>query len=79
MAHCLRAADEDHALDRPERDEIGNRCTGRIAILLREAIDSNPKLGQQIKSDPELAPILARPELQSLIGSLVNLGPGRVH
>ena len=47
-------------------------------ILVREAIDSNPKLGKQIKSDPELAPILARPELQSLIGSLVNLGSARV-
>ena len=67
---------DDRQLDRPRREEIGHKCIGRIAILLREAIDSNPKLGQRIKSDPELAPILARPELQSLLGSLVNLGTG---
>ncbi len=78
MAHCFAAAKDDTVLDRANREEIARKCTGRIAILLREAIDSNPKLGQRIKTDPELAPILARPEIQSLLGSLVNLGPGRV-
>ena len=77
LAGCVAVANADRQLDRPRREEIGRKCSGRIAILLREAIDSNPKLGERIKSDPELAPILARPEFQSLLGSLVNLGPVR--
>ena len=78
LARCVAAANDDRQLDRVRREEIGRKCSGRIAILLREAIDSNPKLGERIKSDPELSPILAKPEFQSLLGSLVNLGPGRV-
>ena len=78
MARCVAVANEDRQLDRARREEIGHKCTGRIAILLREAIDSSPKLGERLKSDPELAPILARPEFQGLLGSLVNLGPERI-
>ena len=78
MARCSAAAKQDDRLEGSRREEIARKCMGRVAILLREAIDSNPKLGQRIKSDPDLAPILARPELQSLLGSLVNLGPGRI-
>ena len=40
--------------------------------------DRVTKLGERLKSDSELAPILARPEFQGLLGSLVNLGPDRV-
>ena len=77
LARCAAMANEDRQLDGPRREEIGRKCAGRIAILLREAIDSNPKLGDRIKSDPELSPIFARPDFQNLLGSLVNLGPDR--
>lgn len=78
LAHCLVTAREDHRLDGARRDEISRRCTGRIAILLREAVDANPRLGDRLKADPDLAPILARPEFQGLLGSLVNLAPDRL-
>jgi hypothetical protein len=78
LARCVAAANQDSQLDRSRREEIGRKCAGRIAILTREAIDSNPKLGDRIKSDSELSPFLARPEFQSLLGSLVNQDPRRV-
>jgi hypothetical protein len=73
----VAASTQDSQLAPPRRDEIGRKCSGRIAILLREAIDANPKLGEAIKSDPELSAVLARPEFQSLLGSLDNLGTSR--
>jgi len=78
LVRCVAVANEDRQLDRSRRENIGRKCSGRIAILLREAIDSNPKLGERIKSDSELSQILARPEFQNLLGGLVNLGPARV-
>ena len=74
----MAASNQDRQLAAPRREEIGRKCSGRIAILIREAIDANPKLGESIKSDPELSGVLARPEFQSLLGSLDNVGPSRI-
>ena len=78
LARCVAASDHDRQLAAARREEIGRKCSGRIAILVREAIDANPKLGESIKSDPELSTVLARPEIQGLLGSLDNVGPSRI-
>jgi serine/threonine protein kinase/tetratricopeptide (TPR) repeat protein len=79
LAHDMAVANQDAQLDPPRREQIGRQCSGRIAILLRQALDANAKLAEKIKSDPELSPILARPEFQNLLGNLVNPGPDRAH
>ena len=78
LARCVAATNQDRQLAASRREEIGRKCSGRIAILIREAIDANPKLGETIKSDPELSGVLARPEFQSLLGSVDNVGPNRI-
>jgi serine/threonine-protein kinase len=79
LVQDVAVANKDAQLDPPRREQIGRQCSGRIAILLRQALDANPKLGEKIRSDPELSPILARPEFQNLLGNLINPGPDRAH
>jgi hypothetical protein len=78
LARCVAVAGEDKALDPPRLQEIRRKCAGRIVIFFREAVDSNPKLGDRLRSDPELSPFLTQPEFQSLLGSLVTQHPSTV-
>jgi serine/threonine-protein kinase len=66
----MAAANKDTQLEPPRREQIGRQCSSRIAVLLRQALDANPKLAEKIKSDDELSPLLARPEVRNLLGNL---------
>jgi len=70
LAHDMAVANQDAQLDPARRGQISRQCSGRIALMLRQALDTNPKLAGKIRSDPELSPLLARPEFRSLLGNL---------
>jgi eukaryotic-like serine/threonine-protein kinase len=69
LAQDMNVANKDTQLERARRDQISRQCSGRIAVLLRQALDTNPKLAEKIKSDPELSPLLSRPEIRSVLGN----------
>ena len=79
LAQSMNAASKDAQLDFARREQIGRQCSARIAVLLRQGLDSNPKLAEKIKSDPELSPLLARSEFRTLLGNLGGTGAERVH
>jgi hypothetical protein len=41
---------------------------------LREAIDTNPNVAEQVKIDPDIKPLESRPEFRAIMSTLVDLG-----
>ncbi len=70
LSQGMSAASKDAQLEPPRREQIGRQCSGRIAVMLRQALDTNPKLAEKIKSDADFAPLLTRPEFRNLLGNL---------
>jgi hypothetical protein len=74
LARTVSQASADDKLAQAERDRLPRQYLGRTIILLREAIDSNPKLADQIKNDPDIKLLESRAEFQTIMNSLVKLG-----
>ena len=51
----------------------------RIAILFRQTLDGNPKLGDRIKTDPDFAPLVAGLEFPSVPGNQAGTPQDRPH
>ena len=52
LAGCASRIQADSKLTPARQTELGRQILGRTVILLREAIDANTKLADQIKNDP---------------------------
>jgi eukaryotic-like serine/threonine-protein kinase len=63
----------DRGRKQAERDRLTRNHCRRLALFLREAIDSDPKLVEPIKTDADINQIASRPEFRDIINSLVNL------
>ncbi len=63
----------DEKLAQAERNRLTNRYLTRTAILLREVIDADPKLAEQIKTDADIKLLQSRPEFQTIMNTLVNV------
>jgi tetratricopeptide (TPR) repeat protein len=74
LARCVSQAQSDRNLTPARRDEIAQRCLGRTIVMLREAIDANAKLAEPMKTDPIFKELRERPEFQSMLSSVVDLG-----
>jgi serine/threonine protein kinase len=77
LARCATQVQGDTSLAVARRDALGRNCLGRTVVMLREAIDANARLAESIKSDSVFKGLLERPEFQTMLSSLVNLGPTR--
>jgi serine/threonine protein kinase len=75
LARLVIRAGADERLAQADRDRLTRQYLGRTVVLLREAIDANPKLADRIKKDPEFKALESRPEYQTMMNTLVNLGP----
>ena len=75
LARCMSQIADDAKLDTTRRENLNRNCLGRIVVLLREALDINPKLAARITAEPSFSAILSRPELKSLLSNLVDLPP----
>ncbi len=56
-----------------DRERLTRPYLTRSIMLLREAIDSNPKLVAGLKDDPAIKILESRPEFKTMMSSLVNL------
>jgi serine/threonine-protein kinase len=75
LARLVTKAGRDGKLAQLERDQLAKNYFGRTIVLLREAIDTNPKLSEQTKADSDIKALESRPEFQTIMNTLViNVG-----
>ena len=74
LARLVTRVGGDGKLAQAERDRLTRNYLGRTIVLLREVIDTNPKLAEQIKTDPDIKVLESRPEFQTMMNTLVNIG-----
>jgi eukaryotic-like serine/threonine-protein kinase len=73
LAGVSRKAGADTKLSQSQRDEFGATYLPRTIVLLREAIDAKPELGERIKTEEEFKEIRSRPEFTTMLNSLVDV------
>jgi tetratricopeptide (TPR) repeat protein/tRNA A-37 threonylcarbamoyl transferase component Bud32 len=74
LARLISQAAADPKLALRDRDQLARNYLGRAVGLLREVIDTNAKLADRIKKDPDIKALASRPEFQVILNSLVDLG-----
>jgi eukaryotic-like serine/threonine-protein kinase len=75
LARLVIRVTSDAKLTQAERSRLTHSYLGRTAVLLREAIDTEPKLAEQIKTDGDIKALEAQPEFKTIMNTLVNLKP----
>jgi tetratricopeptide (TPR) repeat protein len=70
LARCVPSAEKDDKLDETERKMLVQRYGERALKLLRQAVQKGFKDVQQLKTDPDLAPLRAREDFQQLVAEL---------
>ena len=74
LARLATQVGTDGKLTSDERQQLIRSYLGRTVVLLREAVDTNPKLADQIKTDLDIKALQSHPEFQAIMNSLVNVG-----
>ena len=74
MARLVNRICSDTKLAPTQRDRLAHNYAGRVALLLREAIDTDPKLAETIKVDAEIQKLASRPEFRELMSIVLKLG-----
>jgi tetratricopeptide (TPR) repeat protein len=72
LARLVTRVSADQKLTQADRDQFARQYLGRTVVLLREAIDANPKLSPTIKSDSDIKALESRPGFQTIMNSLVT-------
>src|SRR5439155_2480325 len=72
LARLVAQIGADDKLASKERDRLSRNYLTRTVVLLREAIDAGPKLAEQIKADPDIKALEARPQFQTIMNNLVD-------
>jgi serine/threonine protein kinase len=75
LARLVTQAGGDSKLHQEERERLTRIYLTRTIILLREAIDSNPMLAEQIKTDSDIKILEAHPQFQRIMNTLVDRVP----
>jgi tetratricopeptide (TPR) repeat protein len=74
LARIARRVHDDTGLDASLRNDLERKCLGSVVVMLREALDADPKLADRIKAEAAFKDLLDRPEFQALLGDLVDAG-----
>ena len=74
LARLVTQIGADRKLPEKERDYLTRSCLTRTVVLLRDAIDGNPKLSEMIKEDSDIKVLESRPEFQAILRTLVDSG-----
>ena len=56
-----------------ERARLTRTYVGRTIVLLREVIDTDPKLADQVRTDADITALQSRTDFQTMMNTLVNL------
>ncbi len=75
LARLVDQAGADDKLSQAERDRLTRVYLTRTVVLLREAIDSNTKLAEQIKAEQDFKALEKHPQFQAIMNTLVDLLP----
>ena len=73
LARLVAQVGGDLKVPQAERDHMARVYLTRTVVLLRDAIDANPKLSEPIKADRDLKILESRPEFQTILNSLVGM------
>jgi tetratricopeptide (TPR) repeat protein len=73
LARLVKQVDGNSKLGPADRERLTRPYAGRTIVLVRDAIDSDPKLAARIKDDPDIKVLESRPEFKTLMNSLVDL------
>ena len=73
LARVIDKVGSDRGRQQAERDRLARSYCGRLALFLREAIDSDPKLVEPIEIDADIKQIASHPEFRDIINSLVHM------
>ena len=74
LARLVTRVSTDEKLAPADRDRLTRNSLGRTIVLLREAIDTDPKFAARIKQDPDIKALASRPEFATMMNTLVDLG-----
>jgi serine/threonine protein kinase len=74
LARLVCQVNADPKVAQSERDQLTRNYLGRTVVLLREAIDTNPNFADRIKADADIKALRSRPEFQTIMNTLVNVG-----
>ena len=74
LARLVTQVNADSKIGQAEREHLTRNYLGRTIVLLREAIDTNPKLSEPIKFDADIKALESRPDFQAIMNTLVNAG-----
>ena len=75
LARVVAQAGSDDKLHQDVRERLTRIYLAHTVVLLREAIDSDPKLAEQIKSDRDIKILERRPEFRAIMNTLVDVLP----
>jgi tetratricopeptide (TPR) repeat protein len=75
LARLVKQASTDDRLTHPERDRLSRVYLTRTVVLLREAIDSNTKLAEQIKAEQDFKALEKHPQFQAIMNTFVDILP----
>jgi serine/threonine protein kinase/tetratricopeptide (TPR) repeat protein len=70
LSRCAALVAKDAGLAAGRRKELAQGYTGRALRLLSQAVGRGFKDAARMKTDPNLAPLLTRPEVQKLLAGL---------
>jgi serine/threonine protein kinase len=74
LARLVARVGADDKLPQAGRDRLARNYASRTVVLLREAIDTSPKLAEKIRADAEIQALKSRPEFQAIMNILVETG-----
>ena len=74
LARIVVLVGADPRLVPADRERLTRPYLGRSIVLLREAIDSNPRMAGRIKDDPAIKALDSWAEFKTMMNSLVDLG-----
>jgi tetratricopeptide (TPR) repeat protein len=74
LARLINGVGSDVKLAQDKRDSLTRTYLGRTIVLLREAIDTDPKLAERFQTDSDIQFLKSHPEFQTIMNTLVNLG-----
>ena len=74
LARLVTLVAADTQVSQTDREQLTRSYLGRTIVLLRDAIDTNPKFSERIKADADIKALESRPEFQAIMNTLVNTG-----
>jgi serine/threonine protein kinase len=73
LARLVAQVSGDGKLKQAERTPLTQNFLGHTIMFLREAIDTNPKLASQVKTDPDIKVLQARADFQTMMNTLIDV------